>query len=463
MLISAIISREQLLGWLGDKERVPTRAGDPKALLQGLKREHCLLLWDRERSSDSRSGALICVRAEEMEGFLAFVSTYVSTFVPFTAFFRVVPLEGLMDFLDSPSRALQARGNRFPKTLVGISIAEAFLQLRGRAVTVDDVSISAVNATLSSTILAGLVAGTISGDIARVVTKWSLARKLVNTEEMALLPGPVVDIWKVVAATAPARSVTDDDVTIFLSRLVSSVAANGAISAENWRMLTDRAPALPDTFDSLRGPREDRNKALRSLIEKLLALDFMEGRLRDALAGCMMALFAEGSFQYLHYVSSLSEKLSGAILWFALWSSLMKTTDVLNVGRCIGLHAGRSLQDNFELFSKPIDDIALDEFLILASQKEPLPFRTAQQSSISVEIEPGVSGRFRRSSAAQSSNGLLPKITRELSELRYLIDRAKITVDRLAESKYASTAGSEDDTKEPRERGRSTYRRRQGQ
>jgi hypothetical protein len=117
-----------------------------------------------------------------------------------------------------------------------------------------------------------------------------------------------------------------------------------------------------------------------------------------------------------------------------LFASLHPDSDVMIAGDCLGRRVVRHLFSPFYLFDAPHADLSLDELEVLTDDRRKEPkFRTEHQSSVAVEVYPGVSASYR---LLRSGRGDVDRSDRtadgeQLRELRYLLDRANSVIDRM--------------------------------
>jgi hypothetical protein len=146
-------------------------------------------------------------------------------------------------------------------------------------------------------------------------------------------------------------------------------------------------------------------------------------------------MVGDGSFQYLPLCREFGNDLAGATLWFGLWASLQKTSDVLTIGNCAGRRAARDVFNVAKPFDIPRDDISFDELQVIGINPSDQPkFRSAQQAVLSVELVPGVSARFRWGKAQQKISESSPRAVEDLSELQLLLERAARMANRLSDA-----------------------------
>ena len=420
MPYGTVLSREQLINWLAGKSHnslIAIREVGDIHVGPG----QCLAVREDPSETPMRSGWIIAVQPRDMREFLAFVATYASSFSPFTAFFRVLSLPELSRHLD-----LSDNIARVPLELVALPIAESFIALDGRAKRLEEVSLSSVGGTLSWTFLESLSAGIVATAPAEIADRWVMARKrLTEADPHGASLTHVIDVWRIIFARYGRHSFKPRDEFEKLTIDAYGLAVEaGGLTEDLWRRLSAGAPAIAGAYSLMRGPREDRSRAMGQLFREIISEKGLAGHYRHCLAGALMALMAEGSFRYLPLATSGPVELPGMPLWFSLWSATFKATDVFDTGDCLGRHLAKRLPTYFDPFAPPTDDIAFDEFETKEA-KEIAVLRTSQQSTISIEIAPYVSARFRRQPVARlerSPDGNQASAA-DLSELQTLARR----------------------------------------
>src|SRR5882757_2287918 len=109
---SAELTRDEFLGWMSG-DRGTQLDQFPASSRTSREEGGVTLLWDKSEAGN-QGQPLIAVPGDELRDFFAFVATYVTTFRPYSAFFRIVPIEmiaGLED-LRRPERVAVRRAGR---------------------------------------------------------------------------------------------------------------------------------------------------------------------------------------------------------------------------------------------------------------------------------------------------------------------------------------------------------------
>lgn len=101
MIYAASLSREEFIDWLGRGFTPTPKELTASHLAKSIEPGGLALLWENkpDPASPDSPQPVIAVPGREMREFFAFVGTYVSTYQPFSAFFRVVPLEDVPNLL----------------------------------------------------------------------------------------------------------------------------------------------------------------------------------------------------------------------------------------------------------------------------------------------------------------------------------------------------------------------------
>lgn len=427
------LSREEFLAWLGGQYRPSIKKFSSGELARtGL--QDIVLVW-REKPDGDLNSPIIIVSSKSIGDFFAFVGTYISTYTPFSAFFRVTTPE-----LFQTNLATKVNSNPTLPALIGVAIAEAFVQARGKAKDASDLSLPAVLGTLSATLASAIHRGYDSERLEEIAELWSRARQLKSGDDLPLQPAKVVQAWSIIAQAMSLEPVvardTNENVGTITSFIQTARTSSGAI-AEQLYPLSARFPSLGDAALRMRGTREERVRVLSDSVALLAKADG-DILLREFLAGTLISLLGNGSFNYLPFATNLTRDLPGAALWFGLSSALQKGNDALTAANCLGRRAARDAFVRWNVFDAPRDDISIEEFDIYRrSDHERFELRGAGQSLLSIELVPGVNAKIRgpssnRSDTTNSTASARIQNTEEFRELRHLLDRARYTLDRMA-------------------------------
>jgi hypothetical protein len=155
------------------------------------------LLWDKSKVSDGLQ-PLIVVPADDLRDFFAFVGTYITTYRPYTAFFRVVSTEviPILEQLQRPDRDVM---ERIARVVAGSAMSEVYASSGGRSPG-DTAHLSTLTATLSASLGQAAIAGYPSTSFDWIAKQWQgVHRRVDNTGSEKVGAEQITLIWKLIS------------------------------------------------------------------------------------------------------------------------------------------------------------------------------------------------------------------------------------------------------------------------
>lgn len=431
------LSRERFLSWIGgqlhpDWVRIPLDEGVSgiRELPEPAEGEVYVL---RDSESDGRPvGAWVALDGGAINEFLAFASTFISTYKPFTAFCHVVPLTALPEIFHGPRSG--SDGEIIATEVVGVAIAEVQSHLPDKSFKPDRISVSACEATLSNAVIAAMKRGYGPGIIRDVIDRWIVASSIVSSRKRTSAIDRVADFWRFVSAawSDPPRAANQ--------RTLGEAAAHDFVrtflrfrefSREAWKHMTSESLG---NWELARFEADNREEQLKMLdrVHASLPSSPWQRPARDIVVAALLALIAQGSFEYLSLAREFEGNSSNVTLWFSLFCSLHKSSDVFSISDCLGRRIARELDRSQSMYSAPKCDIAFEELSVLSSDVGGLRFRTEAGSWMTVELFPGVNAKFPM---ARRGNGEgrdpVEANSADLMAMKELLNRFREIVDRI--------------------------------
>jgi hypothetical protein len=380
------LSRTEFVAWLGEQSK--NRAFFAP-LSHSSGHSELSLVWPDE---DLSSAPIISVDSADVRDFLAFATTYVGTYAPFTAFFRVVAREmiGMLP-TDRPQwieGCLEA--------LIGVMICDAAVQVRDNASSkVSDISLQACLATPSAAVVRTALLGYDSEFADVVLQRWFTVREELPNGAIRIRPEQLILFWTTIlsafSGSSPTGASPDHRA---LSDFISSVYSGGGVAHDHaLGQIAVMVPGVHNLAQALRGNREDRVRVLEQFAASL-------GPARSPIVngmilGYLAAQVADGSLNYIQLASRFADKFPLSVLWFGLFSGLNRNNDILTAGECLGRRIERRVKAASGL--GPISaDFSYEEFTLLLQEGRLGRVRTDSQTILEIELIPGVTGRFRR-------------------------------------------------------------------
>lgn len=411
------LTREDFVSWLAKAlsggAAQPVRGGGGAE-----KPTDVTLAWVREAPD---TWPVVCVPRAQIQDLFAFVSTYTKA-RPFSAFFRVLPLE-LISVLE-PRR--QSESNRSPvaRCVSGASMAEAWVasaREADRPGNVFPLLLSSLSATLGQVALAGYD---------EAAFDWALQEWI----ELRRSPGDIFRRQDVEGASAPWRVVrsavtkasgpggSDDDL---IMNFVSMALMQGAVQPEMLRHLAPLAGSV-DLLALLASSREDRINRFNEVVADLKRRS-ERGVRAEFLAGLMLAIAGNGSFELLRSAREFDGWLDGAVTWFGFCAALFEEGNILTYGNSAGRRLVRDISRIDNPFTPPSADISSSEFRFLTGNDTLSQIVTRAPRSFDVEILPNVISRVIGATAEHDSRRReeTEMLVRTLEEAGYMIGRAR--------------------------------------
>lgn len=400
------LSRAQFLAWLADLEgpeahpdQAPAPARDGPSIT---------LAWPDYNVGDD---PIVAVPARDLREFLAFASTYVGSYSPFTAFFRVMPIE-MLEFL--PTFRPVERSSAEARAFVGLAVADAALQGSSQFKTVADISVQACLATSSATVARAVSVGYDTQMCLLALSRWLTIRDTVGVSGVRNDPGDLSGFWSMLLPEIKSRpKEREPQASALVSEFFLAASEAGDLPKSIFSHL---GPTSEHLSNMLRSNREDCVRALDDLHDIIYKTD-LERSEAEIVLGFAASRVAEGSFSYLPLISRFSQRYPLATLWFGAFAALHEKTDALTTGNCLGRRVLRQLLPSSGGLNDVTADLSFEECLIYEREIRANKIRTDYNGQINIELLPGVSGVFRRqrngaAPNAQEGGNLRPDVLR---------------------------------------------------
>lgn len=453
MAYGASIDREEFIRWLGGFAQPAVRKVTATTFA-AIRDDSLILLWaDRPESTGLNHRRPIIVIPGDVREFFAFVTTYVSTFQPFSAFFRVVSGPIAASLLRLEERASYAPGLPL-EFAVGPMLMEARSQLGRRSAELDDLTIQACLATASRPLAEAILSGLDREGLEKIFMNWSRARAILSDDQLRLPSQNIHEFWLLVSA---ALNPSDDlwtgssQARLAIQFLREAASLPYGMVPEMWGYVTEGLPRSREALQRMDGSREDRVRALdSSLVE--LAKGGESNFTREIVAGFLSSRVSGGSLRYAQLLDGHSESLPAAILWFAFFSAFHPDTDILTIGENLGRRVARRLTSKLGIFQEPTVDISVDELeLFMMNSRADQRFRTEHANVLTVEVFPGIGAAFRTPREWRRSEQEAPAVSdNSVLELRYLIERMEVAVESILPKRQRDLFGGSPTYKRPK-------------
>lgn len=356
-----------------------------------LNNKEILLIWRERPKVGSVIPEMIWVKEGKIFDFLAWVSTYLSSFHPFTAYCRVLDCGRIFDLLPKKESASL---EKIEAVAVAVTIGEAITHFENR--DLKRVTPTAIMSTYSFAIARAYSIGLVNEYYNSVKKRWQKARDLTRQPKRALDVEEIDEVWKIIIELDSVRCHTEMK-KIYSENFVRIVEAcrelrlKGEIGNEKWLSLTGHWKRLEDVSVRMKERREDRVVWFEKFLKEIINLDYVDRKIASFVCGYLASRIAPGSIQHIELLRPYLECFPSIILWYSLCAGLYPKNDVYNFDRGLGWRLLRDLLRCEEVYQKPTGDISLEELDVLLDVERPdKNFRAASHNHLVVEILPSV-------------------------------------------------------------------------
>jgi hypothetical protein len=367
--------------------------------------QELLLLWQCEPCQRPSLPSAVVVEQDARRDFLAWTATYLPTFRPFTAYFRVLDVataEALMKPDSTPFL-----GTLEPACL-GLIFGEAATYLEERHDLRQLTPIGCAG-TYSYCMSRALSLGLGNQTPDAVAKAWSTVRNITRQAPLTPDVSCLQDVWSVLlsltedtqfSVSQTWRRMPDEIVSACLD-----VSRLGELQPNTWRALVrHQVPMLAPMMAEMRGTREERVSLLEAVLKNMSAElgDFATG---SFISAYLVSLVAPGTMDHVGLLGPHLRALPTAILWYGLLAGLHKESGLQSFASGLGRRVMREVLRDERLLDRPHCDISSAELeILMGSEKQVLDFRTASQSHIEVELAPCITTvvRWRPRNSAQT-------------------------------------------------------------
>ncbi len=410
------LNREDFVGWLGKALSGATSLPRPSSAGSEKPTDVTLVAPRHE----SNSWPIMCIAQAQMHDLFAFVSTYTKV-RPFSAFFRVLPLE-LISVLEE--RDGESENDLvLAKCIAGAAMAEAWIASArdsDRPKNVFPILLASLSSALGQSVLARYDQAATDW----VLSEWTELRKQPDDPFRAQNIEGASVAWRIVSSAIGTSAVDVGGDAGVIGHFLSSALAAEAIRPDLLKQLAPLSAGV-DFATLLAASREERINRFNEVVADLKRRSD-RGLRSEFVGGLMLAIAGNGAFEQLRSAREFDGWLDGATTWFGICAALFEESNVLTYGNSAGRRMVRDLLNREDPFRPPHADMNSSEFRFLTFT-DALQSSTHAPNALDVELLPNVMSRVGAASHQDGDRRLddMEVMLRTLDEAGYLIDRAR--------------------------------------
>jgi len=410
------LNREDFVGWLG--KALSGAASLPRTSSGGPEKPTDVTLVAPRHQSNR--WPIICVAQAQVHDLFAFLSTYAKV-RPFSAFFRVLPLEliSVLEGWDGESE----NNLVLAKCIAGAAMAEAWVASArdsDRPKNVFPILLASLSSALGQAVLARYDQAATDW----ILAEWTELRKQPDDAFRAQDIDGASVAWRIVSSAVGTSAVNVGGDAGVIGHFLSSALAAGAIRPDLLKQLAPISAGV-DFVTLLAASREERINRFNEIVADLKRRSD-RGLRSEFVAGLMLAIAGNGAFEQLRSAREFDGWLDGATTWFGICAALFEESNVLTYGNSAGRRMVRDLLNREDPFEPPHADMNSSEYRFLTFS-DALQSSTHAPNALDVELLPNVMSRV--SAASHKDVDRRPDdvemLLRTLDEAGHLIDRAR--------------------------------------
>ncbi len=391
----SIISKDKILDVISNPNSVHSttiKYSEFKTISEKVSHGDILLVWGNNYNSTIPPVWLINDNA--YDEILAYLSTYVRNHVPFSGFFRVLP----MKYSNLISRQTTKKANSICNSLIGVVIAESLYQYDSSITSITGISVQASLATISAAIVSAIHKGYYSRDLSNLVDNWAKVRNYFQLSKPPLDSRMLQKFWFPVSSLFEENSNSfrgDYGLSSNMTHALKSIMIHGEIKVGYWNDLTLPSHEIGEYFLKLKGPREEAITHFNGLLNLIKGDKKMNETERDIVLGAALSIVSSGSLSLLQWSMNFVNSFPLFPLWYSFFCGFNSRSDIGTIAGGLGNHIAKRILIDTKVFEPPISDISFYELDVLFRANNKIPtFRTTQSSVIDIEILPLVNCKF---------------------------------------------------------------------
>ncbi len=338
--------------------------------------------------------AVICGNELRYRDFLAWVSTYVSQFRPFTAFSRVIEVQHLLKYLKVNKNYFDTHS--INNSFTGIIISELISNKYSYSQITPQLAKSTYSYVFAQVYLDRnftFLDQDISSAIRRLEVLFPYRKNRLDND--------LVLIWNMISMILfgnnlySTRSIMNIDLRIYnlIFEATYDIRETGKIANSIWKLLIKEIPLLSTVDDEFElSTREFKVAVFEKLIRDLIYNRAYDKTLISFVASYLISKIAPGSLKYLDLLIPYQNQLPSLLLWYGFMSGLNLSAQINNYGDSLGWRILRDIETNKKLLSLPSCDISLDELEVLSISNPNVikNIRKDNDEYINIELFPSI-------------------------------------------------------------------------
>ena len=406
------LSREQFLSWLGNDPTFEKALAVSAAKDRKSTDADAIIVsdeWPANNAADALS--LVLASTKVQDDFFAFVSTYVSTYVPFSAFFRVITVADLelkhrsvasipLDLLNPVTGAVMCGSVGAPEN-------------RGRGKNALSECLTSKHFCFGKALLSAD-----AHQFEKIAVRWEACQKALSPAHNPRALDRESSFWQTLFSMQNGDSYEGGGVSKSgqLSEAVKALLQSRSLDSNVWNKVGEICPPVLELRREMELSRELRARAFTRFIRGGGLERF--GAEADFLVGFLGATLGGARVEYSGLIDGLTNFYPAAALWFGFVCGCVEGNDVLTADASLGRHVQRQLSPTGDDGRRDVD-ISFGELRVIGPEKGGLDMlRPRVGDAILVEVAPDLIVPIRRGAGRGESARSSPEYSGDAARIK---------------------------------------------
>ncbi len=352
-------------------------------------------IWESKPLKGHDLPRLILIEKEKIKDFMAWATTFLGDYHPFTAYLRVIEWDHIDDLNLMKTNPFLGDLEDICSALI---ISEALSQYPKRT-SIEFLTPLACASTYSYCISRALALGSMIGGLDRITERWLLARKLTRQPQRKLKVNSIQRVWRIVFNLYSQKKQINipilepvNDASYEMVHALTEYSELGGIRRQTWARFVKHPDELLSLEENMQGPIEKRVLAFNDFISGPFFSYINDSFFQSFMCGYLANRIGPGSLDHVHIIWPYLEMCPEALLWYGIFAGITPKNEIQSSCKGLGRRLIRDLYAQEQLLNMPLSDISVDELAILfCNEKYEIDFLRGISSLLIVEISPGVS------------------------------------------------------------------------
>lgn len=349
-----------------------------------------LLIWSDKFSFGSYLPELICVADGKETDFLAWASTYLKPFRPFTAFCRVLDVSSFELLQKQPTTQIDTN---YESAFLGAIIGEMNGLLVNGELKYQNTL--AATSTFSFAMSRACIHG-IPLDKWDICQRYTKVRDLTGKQRSSTQLRLLDEIWKILIAKYTKNHMYRyiQDIareSLLIADSFSDILQTGEIEPFRWRELTKDFTNIPYEDVNLTDNRETRVAQFDKFMSLLLLESNVNSPFAGFISGYLANKIAPGTFKHNDLLKPFVTRFPSLPIWYGICAGLSPNNEVHTYNSGLGWRITRDLLQKEPIWQRPRSDISFEELdILLSTEHSDQYFNTESHTHLRVELAPSV-------------------------------------------------------------------------